>query len=264
MAITSWGFGPTITAQKWAELFYLAAEGGAGEYVVNLQPSAASGTRKVSLATGKAAIAGVLVESDSETSVTLDNAGSNRWDTVVLDLDWTTSSTSLAVVKGGGVSPALTKDAGTHWQIPLAQVHLTAGVGQLAADDVTDVRPTRRKSQLYRPSIPNKEGSGRTLLVQRDIPYPGFDYRLRMSSQVNFAYRANGYTELSISIDGDKVIATRGGDSNSSPAIIPDWTTGKLTGPVTVRLHMLAVNAGGAGAQSYSSYSNFEIVQEPF
>lgn len=265
MAIQTYGVGPTITAQKWAELFYRAAEGGGGEYVQGFKVSADSGTRTVSVATGAAASVGCLIESDAQETVTLENAGSARTDMICLEIDWTGSTSLVAVQGSGGNSlPALTKDAGVLWQVPLAAVKLEAGVGQLDNDDVTDYRPTRRQSIVYRPNVPNKSGVGRTLLVAQYIPYPGWDYRLRMGAAVNLAYRDNGHTEIWIGTQANKLGTARGADNNASPAVIPQFSTGRMTEDVTVRLHMRAHGAGTAGAQSYSTYSSFEIVQEPF
>src|SRR5690625_968708 len=266
MAITVSGMGPTITAQKWSELFYRAAEGGAGEYVDGFKPTVATGTRKVTIAPGTAAVAGVLVESNSAITVELDNANNARWDAVVLELNWSAMTASITSVRGVGsdVSPALTKDAGNVWQIPLARVLMRAGVGQIDSDDLWDWRPTRRQSRVFRPKVPNVQGFVKVNLVLQEVPYPGFDYRLRMGAKVNFAWRESGYTELAISVNGENVASSRGPDNNAGPAVIPQVTTGRLTDAVNVRLNMWAHEAGGQGAQSYETYSSFEIVQEPF
>lgn len=276
MTVNQYGMGPTITAQRWSELFYKQAEGGAGDYVSGLKPTVASGTRQVQIASGSAASAGVLVDSDTAIQVNLDEAASRRIDVIVLQIDWPTLTASVEVIKGiaigywgfGSLDDVLTRDAGNRWQVPLAMVNVQAGVGQLDNDAIRDYRPTRRQKQIFRPNILsrtiNNNNSGPVKVGTADIPYPGFDYRLSIDAQVNMSFTSDGFGELHLEISSQgRVRSSRAGDQNGSLAML-HYLSGKLTVATTVDLFMQRQNMSGNALQSYPSYSWLDIELEPF
>ena len=152
MAITVYGVDPAINEPEWSKLFADSLSGAQAREVVasGFSPSVATGVRLISVPAGRAAAAGVLAESDATATVSLaENTGSNsRIDLVCLQIDWAgTASTggTLVAVQGAPaatpVAPALTRNAGSLWQVPLMEVLVRPGVGQIAAGDATVVAP---------------------------------------------------------------------------------------------------------------------------
>lgn len=171
MAINAYGVVGTIDDSHWSKLLLQLANGRDGQsHNGGFTPTVATGTRKVSIDSGAAAIAGVwsLATNDVTYSVTHDsNTGTqSRIDVVVLTVDWTAATAAynantgsestkasaaraagsyLDIVKGQPANtpsvPQLTQTAGTLWQMPLARVLVRPGVGQFLTSDLTDARP---------------------------------------------------------------------------------------------------------------------------
>jgi hypothetical protein len=111
-----------------------------------LQVRGNSSGMQVLVAPGQGLIRGVFYSSDSDVTVTVPAAsGSPRIDRVVLRLDRNHAGGGQVypiLIEGtpGGSAPALTRDIGGVWDIPLAQVRVGAGVGGINPEDVTDER----------------------------------------------------------------------------------------------------------------------------
>lgn len=152
MAITVWGvdseFELTYAAkqQRAQSLAAPREDGVLSGFVV----SVATGSRLVSVSAGEAVAPFVLIESDAAETVTLDanTSGNPRTDVIVLEVNWSGSSTTagdVKYVKGtpgtSPVAPTLTRDAGSVWQIPLAEVRVVNGAAQLVAGNLTNLYP---------------------------------------------------------------------------------------------------------------------------
>lgn len=147
MAITVSGVESDLDITEWAEHMEAHArvspspDGVLSGFVV----SAATGTRLLSVSAGDAVAPGVLIASSGAEGVTLDSnsSGNPRIDAIVLEVNWSGSSTTAGDVKAvkgtagaSPVAPSLTQTAGDVWQIPLAYVTVANGAGQLVAGNV--------------------------------------------------------------------------------------------------------------------------------
>jgi hypothetical protein len=97
---------------------------------------------------GEAMIAGFYYENTTAINLTHDapspTSGQDRFDRVVLQLDWNNNTTNAVILKGATGSsptvPALTRTWGTKWEVPLAQVRVRGASTSLSDADVTDER----------------------------------------------------------------------------------------------------------------------------
>lgn len=282
MAITAYGVDQSITEPKWARLMQVLGRGAWQEIVApsgsQFAPSVGTGTRLIQVAAGDAVVAGVLVESTASTSVVLDaNNGSNpRIDTVVLQVDWSGTATvggaSIIAVKGvnaaAPVPPSLTANraAGTLWQMPIAQVTVQAGVGQIAAADLQDVRPGPRASAVYKDpiAIVDRPFDAASINVARvDVPDPGWPYRLDCYAKVNFASMPQGIGVVGITVDGTEIASGRTEQGCQPPAHCRDVTQTR-NGVATVRVTVQpsAMNSPNR-LQTVATHSNFVVVVLP-
>jgi hypothetical protein len=112
-----------------------------------LQVRGNSSGMQVLVAPGQAMIRGDFYYNDSDRIVTLEAAdGAARVDRIVLRLDRNhagggqTYPVALRGTAGSNVPPALTRDIGGVWEIPLAQVAVGALVSGINPENVTDER----------------------------------------------------------------------------------------------------------------------------
>lgn len=138
MAINSVGYDGTINEAEWARL---APELGAGEAVVSGLNAVVltAPDRAVRITAGAAYGHGVRDEVTANETVTLD-AGS-RWDTIALRRDWTTNTTSIAVVRGTGaraIAAGLNSNPGSIDDQPLYLARV--GSGSSVVLELVDVR----------------------------------------------------------------------------------------------------------------------------
>ncbi|HEX8489307.1 MAG TPA: hypothetical protein VF642_12235 [Propionibacteriaceae bacterium] len=168
MAINVYGVVGTIDDGHWAQLLQDLGDGGNGMSVAaGLLVSPATGTRLVSVTSGRSVQAGTWATVDASTVSLVANTTSNtRFDVVCLQVNWAAATaafnatagdlaTKAAAARGAAgsliavqgtpgtspVLPALTQNPGVLWQTPLAMVRVPGGAGQLAASDVTRCRP---------------------------------------------------------------------------------------------------------------------------
>lgn len=274
MTIAAKGFTDTVANEAdWAKLMSIMARGCWDETVDNgFNPSLPTATRRVAVASGDLVAAGVLVNNSASVNVDLpaNSSGSSRIDIVVLTINWSADTVSLTSVQGLAaatpVAPTLTKTAGTTWQVPIAQVLVRNGVTQIATGDMTDIRPTRRKTTTYTPSIsaitigPN--ASARTIAT-RDVPDPGWPYKLRIYACVEFTATSTGRGTISVTVAGTQVVTTRAGNSNTSAAVLAT-STSTITGAATVNLTMQPFNLSSTDQlTSQPPQSYFTLVVEP-
>lgn len=156
MAITSVGYEGTVGWLEWAKMSTFGADYscvGEGDYAVTLVPTA---DRTVRVAAGQAWGRGVMAVSDAP--VNLQPApitSGSRWDTVVLRRNWTTKTSTLAVLSGtatAGVAAGRTTLAATGVtdDQPLALVQVSAQSGTSGViTSVLDVRCWASNGGLY-------------------------------------------------------------------------------------------------------------------
>jgi len=118
-----------------------------GLRVVESTPNAKS----VVVQPGKVVIHGRLMTTDADETLTIaDNTSGNpRIDRIVAECDWAAQTITLKVVPGTpGASPtppALTQNAGTLWQEPLAQVSVADGFTAISDAEITGERTWARE-----------------------------------------------------------------------------------------------------------------------
>lgn len=250
MTVTVYGVDGSMTEARWAELHALVTP----QIVSGMKATVATGTRVISVTTGSAVGAGVLVKSDAATTVTLDpNAtGNDRFDYIVAKVDWSGvgGTGTVTFVKGTAaaspVAPALTQTAGTLWHIPIARVRVRNGVGQIADADLEDARPGPRVA-----TASSKVVSGRTLNKNNanilcetlSIADPGWDYRIVASGWVELADAADGHTTFNVQVNGTDVTEGRSGNGNAARAALVGRASSVLSGASSVTLLASPFNA---------------------
>jgi hypothetical protein len=285
VAVTIYGVDPSISELEWSVLHEIADKGGWSEVVDDadgaLVPSAGGGTRQTVIAAGDCVASGVLGRNSAPVTVTHDaNTSSapavNRLDYVVFRINWAGSNTTggtIAIVKGStssGLAPALTKVAGTTWEIPLALVTIVPNATVLNAADVVDVRPKRRYSRRYKtnPAGGQSVGAGTSSpsnIATINVDDPGWPYRLRVTAMIKFVDLVGaGFGRLDLNVDGGASEAEgRAPDRNKGVATIY-WVGPVRSGPATVRLRMMpSSDMAGEPLVTASAYRDFTVEVEP-
>jgi hypothetical protein len=148
MTQTSWPFENADTTEaQFSQLFRrLQSSGVSGSpATTDLKASGDSSGMNVKVAAGYAIVRGHAYSNDAEVTLTIDAANSSpRIDSVVLRLNPTTNSITLAIVKGTAASspsaPSLTQSDIDTFELLLAQVAVGASVTTISAGNVTDSR----------------------------------------------------------------------------------------------------------------------------
>lgn len=209
MAVTTRGFDGVayqFDETQWARYqqnfgILRAKHGVTAGFVVSVD----AGTRSVSVSAGTALAPGLLI--DSGVAVTLTHVANvsttNRVDCVVLQSDWATNTTSLAVVLGSSSgAPALTQDAGVLWQMPLALVTVRPSVATFISSDVTVNKPLPRNSIAYRGTVNTATmvAYNGTWTTVSTVPVtdPGWPYHLMLNAHMLFLGKASGYAQMRI------------------------------------------------------------------
>lgn len=273
MAVTAIGFTGTVFEAGWASMIRMAMLAGGKEVVddgTDLTPAVATGTdRRVSVAAGSAMAAGILVTNSASLNVSLavNGSGNPRIDYVVVNINYTTDTATITSVTGAPNAspqpPALTRNAGTLWQIPLAKVTVNPGATQLGGGTVEDVRPQRRRAYSYTTSdgarnytVGATDVTGLTLA----IPDPGWDHILYCSAQSEYATSSAGSARNSIQVDGVELMASTNSPNNVDPVVIPGRGTGSQTGKHTIRLGVTARNMPGEQLAQLTARLNVLLV----
>ena len=269
MTVSTYGFDGTLAQDVFSQLMRLMATSTQPQVVEGLAPSAAAGTRVVGWATGRLVAAGVLAVNDAAGTTTLDaNATSHpRVDYLVLELVWGSTKTGeVKFVKGTAaanpVPPALQRDEGSLWQVPLARITVAAGATTLAAGDVEDCRPLRTTPAVYRmtPDVTSiGANAGPRTVATASISDPGWPYRLRISGVQNFDDVTSGHGEVSGVLDGSEVTTGRAGDRNESPAVVRPHTTPSRTGKSVVTFKILPVAVPSGQLTTIANHSGFTV-----
>jgi hypothetical protein len=148
MAQTSWPFDNADTTEaQYSQLFRrLQTSGVSGApSTTDLKVTGDSSGMNVKVAAGYAIVRGHAYSNDAQVTLTIGTAASNpRIDVVVLRLNPTTNSITLAVVAGTAAAtptvPTLSQTDIDNFELPLAYVAVGASVSTIAAGNVTDVR----------------------------------------------------------------------------------------------------------------------------
>lgn len=149
MAQTSWPFENADTTEaQFSQLFRrLQTSGVSGSpATTDLKVTGDSTGMNVKVAAGYAIVRGHAYYNSAQVTLTIGAASSNpRIDVVVLKLDPTANTITLAVVAGTpGASPAVPSlsqtDEGTY-ELAIAQVAVGASVTTISAGNVSDLRP---------------------------------------------------------------------------------------------------------------------------
>lgn len=158
------GAGSSVTEAQWMKLMRgLMTTGvfytGRSEVDLNLfEVYGDSSGMQVKVKSGAAWIQGFFVESDAESiqSISAADATYDRIDLVVLKLDRTANTISIAVLTGtpaaSPAAPTPTQNS-TTWEMVVAQVDVAATVTTITAGDVTDLRIYAYPSYLERRKI---------------------------------------------------------------------------------------------------------------
>jgi len=139
------GAGSVVREDQWAKMAKLwRGTGVVGGFLNAFEVYADSSGMQVKVKSGAAWIEGFYISSDAVEikAVAASDPAQDRYDRVVLHVDWPGNTISILVttgVLGAGVPLALVTTA-TDWEIALATVLVTAGVGTIAAGKVTDER----------------------------------------------------------------------------------------------------------------------------
>lgn len=149
MAQTSWPFESADTTEaQYSQLFRrLQTNGVAGSpATTDLKVTGDSSGMQVKVAAGYGIVRGHFYNSDAQVTLAIGAAASNpRIDLVVLRLDPTANTITLAVVAGTAAAtpaaPAPTQtDTGT-FELPIGQVTVPASASTITAGNVADIRP---------------------------------------------------------------------------------------------------------------------------
>lgn len=142
MATTVAGFSDpnTISEGTWSQYW---ADTPMREQTIGFAVTRVALSLNLSIAGGQAWLGGVFYSTDAADSVTLagNSSGSERFDLVVLEANWTTKTVSAAVVQGspGGGVPLASRTAGTLWQAEVAVVRVPNGATEIQPADITQV-----------------------------------------------------------------------------------------------------------------------------
>lgn len=271
MAITAVGFTDSLANEvQWAKMWAIGVPG--GQIVDNgWTPAAATGTRLISVTAGDLIAAGVYANNSATANapaLAANTSGQSRYDIVVALINWSADTVTLSSVQGTPGTPpqdpTLTQTPGTTWHVPLARVLVRNNVTQIAAADVFDIRPTRPHPMVYNPAVTlttMNAGASPKTIVSRDIPDPGWPYRIRVSGVVEFSASSAGRALVSANIDGAALIASRAAQGNAAPAIIPATLSDNLTGPHTVTLTMQPFNMSEQLSSQSGSSFQIEVVR---
>src|SRR5690606_35233114 len=138
MTLSTAGLPGEVTSPQWSRLIDIV-----GNHVttgVNVDP--ASGDRTVSVSSGLSNVGGMLYMSDATETVELPENSSNRSriDRIILRADWSTPRGYITYRRGTASSapipPALTREPGVQYEVPIAEVTVGPGQGSLTASDV--------------------------------------------------------------------------------------------------------------------------------
>lgn len=152
MAQTSWPFhdgtsGTPVLEDQWSKMARTWSQSGVVSYGNNLGPYSDSDGRQVKVPTGRAIVRGHYYENTSPTvvlAIAANASGNPRIDRVVLRLDPSANSVTLAVLQGtpaGSPSaPALTQTDVGVFEISLARVTVANGATNIVPADVIDER----------------------------------------------------------------------------------------------------------------------------
>lgn len=264
MAVTGNGFDGTMTETAWSELHELIAD----QTVNGLLVTATTGTRTVSVASGSAVAAGVLVKNTAAVPLTLATNGTtnSRIDVIVATINWagTGGTVTFAVIQGTAAAtpivPGLTQTPGTLWHLPLAYVTVAAGAGQLADTAVEDVRPGKRQRPIVYKSaitiVSLSQSAAPRQVARIAVPDPGWRYRLELSGAVEFArLSSGGRGNVAVTVDGEEIVTGRGSTNNEGTAVLRTEWTGLKNGKSVVS--MTVSPAGLSAVETLTTQAGF-------
>ena len=145
MTLSSWPFNEQEINEtqfsQWATMLHASGVPGATDFVV----TAGTGLQ-LNVAAGPALVRGYAAYDSVASTITLDAASTAnpRIDRVVLELNPTTNSITVAVVKGTAASsptsPTLTQTVSDVYQFPLARVAVAKDAVSIVLGNITDER----------------------------------------------------------------------------------------------------------------------------
>lgn len=241
MAILTYGVSPSIGEAEWAILHRIESRGNWHEVVdtgTDYQTTFATGTRVVNVSAGDMAVCGVLVRNDATVQLSLaaQGGGLSRIDYIVLQIDWsgtTSSAGTIAVVQGTAaaspVAPTLSRVAGTLWQVALARVNLASGAGQLTAGMIEVCVPQRRRDLIYAAAVDQRtiSNNNNVQIGSTNGVDPGWPYILRVEANVGFVDVSSGRADLSATVDGATVVSAPAGSKNEADAYVMTHTSSR-------------------------------------
>ena len=144
MALTTAGFQGVVTESQEAGRFYRIAPPALADGPSDMSVVTTSGTRAVRVNTGTVQACGVTVTNDSALTFNLaSNSGSARFDMILLRIIWSGATSSAEIVLRQGSSggpPAITRNPGSQYEMPLAVVRVGPLVTTISSADIYDIR----------------------------------------------------------------------------------------------------------------------------
>lgn len=273
MTFTSYGYDGTLGEGGFAKMMRLLMETTQPHVVEGFVASINAGTRMIDWTSGAAAAPGVATISDVGGTTTFDpnGTGTNRWDWLVVEFDWSTNGAQVKFVKGVAavkpVMPALQQDEGVLWQVPLAKVIVRPSVVHFITTDLIRLAPGRPKPNAFRPSVAATSiahNADPFPVVTFDVPDPGWPYMLQVSGAVNFADVSQGHGNVSAVVDGNQVTSGRAPDKNVGPAVLRTEVVGPFNGGVKALLYISPTSMVSPDElTSLTSFSGFTVLQLP-
>jgi len=235
--------------------------------------TAGGGTRQVLVSAGTAFVAGVYVNSDASTTLAglAANAGSSaRTDYVVLRLDWSTNTASIAVVQGtSGAAPALTQTAGTLWEMPLARVSVAPSATTLTNANITAAKPLPYSPRVLSGAVAPTTlayNAGWTTVGSFAVPDPGWPYHLDTQALVRFGTTASGFGSVQVVDDAGTVLAL-GESANLSTtgthSVVATGLVTNQTGAKTVSLQAKPTGMSTGSSLILQFGRRFSVTQLP-
>lgn len=278
MALTLYGVDPSIDELRWAQLHALATDA----RTTGLAVTASGGTRGLNIATGQAYAAGVYADSTTVGTVTLATnvSGLPRTDYVIMNIDWTLSQTTggtFTSVTGSPasspVAPSLIQTPGVRWQVPLARVTVGADNATLTIENVGAAGLIAPRPIVYTGSIPapvSINAGAQRIVSTVVVDDPGWKYRVAVSGALEFNWVSIGgnfYANVSTTVDGQFLSASRAANANQSPAfLLPVWSSARSGVKTTIQLAITTSQGWPSGTPlilQSSSNNNFTVVVHP-
>lgn len=278
------GIGYTFSEDQWSSLVGAGVPDGVIDHassLIALNKLAVTdnvGIMGVQVATGRAAVRGHWYQNDAVKNVVLaaSDPTNPRIDWVVLELDRSADTVLLTSVAGTPnavpTAPPLVRTS-TKWQIPLAQVLVSAGVSTIGSGKATDARLWAKAvsasyvngvgSQTVGTSYTDMDADGVGTVLMKVTKYTDGGYVEIAYSGTHSHADLNGATRVAVSVDGGSDIqgaeVTGGAATGTIPVSFIYGIEGLAAGLHTFQMRFRSVAGGNTtvGANRRMSVKEF-------